>query len=134
VDNIIQGSYNSFAAGGFNYTPFVSTDVDTTLKWSYADLADRKVYTQPGIFKLSICDPSEEWPIAKFLDNIGYPGYGHTTRHDDTLAHHHYNTSAQRILVHFSCIQRLRLSGFEALFYKRTCTALTAVLSSHVFR
>ena len=39
--------------------------------------------------------------LLPFLDNIGYPGYGHTARYDDTLAHHHSNTSAQRILVHF---------------------------------
>lgn len=111
MDNIIQGSYNSFVAGGFNYTPSVSTNVDTTLNWSYADLMDRKVYTQLGIFNLLICDPSDEWSIAKFYDNMGYPGYGHTARYDDTLAHHHSITSAQKILVHFLCIQRLRLSG-----------------------
>lgn len=111
MNNIIQGSYNSFVAGGFNYTPSVPTNVDTTLDWSYADLMDRKVYTQLGIFNLLICDLSDEWSIAKFYDNMGYPGYSHTARYDDTLAHHHSITSAQKILVHFLCIQRLRLSG-----------------------
>ena len=72
TDNIIQGSYNSFVAGDFNSTPSVFTKVDTTLNWPYADLMDRKVYTQHGILNLLICEPSDEWSIAKFYDNMGY--------------------------------------------------------------
>ncbi|KAJ5261058.1 hypothetical protein N7478_011653 [Penicillium angulare] len=78
IDDIITGSYNSFVAGGFNYTPSVSTNIDTTLKWSSADLLDGKIYTQAGVFNLLICDPSDEWTISKFYDNIGYVGYGYT--------------------------------------------------------
>ncbi|KAJ5116978.1 hypothetical protein N7456_001326 [Penicillium angulare] len=78
VDTVIQGSYNSFVAGGFNYTPSVSTNVETTLEWSWSELLDGKAFTQPGMFNLLICDPSDEWSISKFYDNIKYSGYGNT--------------------------------------------------------
>ncbi|KAJ5798433.1 uncharacterized protein N7503_007729 [Penicillium pulvis] len=78
VDDIIQGSYNSFVTGGFNYTPSVSANVDETLKHSWSDLMDKRIYTQPGMFNLLICDPSDTWSISKFYDNIGYEGYGYT--------------------------------------------------------
>jgi hypothetical protein len=80
IDHVIQGSYNSFVTGGFNYTPPVDTNVDTTLKWSYSDIMERKIYTQPGMFNLLICDPSDEWSISKFYENMDYPGYGYTAR------------------------------------------------------
>ncbi|KAL1969871.1 hypothetical protein VTN77DRAFT_7380 [Rasamsonia byssochlamydoides] len=78
--DIIQSSYSSFVAGGFNYTVPPPDNINTVLAMTVDDILNGGLWPMVGTFNLPICDPSGTWSLEEFFANMGYEGYGDTAR------------------------------------------------------
>ncbi|KAJ3474589.1 hypothetical protein NLG97_g9776 [Lecanicillium saksenae] len=79
--DVIQSSYATFAEGGFNYTVPVHDNVQTVVALDAAAIAGGKLWRAAGTFNLPICDPSDQWSIDTFYNNLNYGGFRNVARY-----------------------------------------------------
>ena len=77
--NIIQSSFASFQAGGYNYNASSDETIASILAMSPLDITDGSEFTIAGVFNLAVCTPPGT--LDDFFTDLAAPGdMGYPTR------------------------------------------------------